>query len=238
MSTPQTEKYWTYYSSLVPGYKEKYGLRGMRERNRKLLKRLKTAQGKERKRLQNLLAENNLPYAKYVSEIYCNYYGLTSKKEEYYQICLSALAKHILSLHDEDDYRQAYFQNGMYYKMLGQISGAGKLSIIENKCIFVSFDENTFPQEIKMVPDKEQIFRYLRICLTEREINIIEWYYFGNAELHIMPESFEDIGFTIGLTRERVRQIMEKALKKVRKVFNALANEKDFSIEIFLKDGM
>ena len=79
MSTPQTEKYWTYYSSLVPGYKEKYGLRGMRERNRKLLKRLKTAQGKERKRLQNLLAENNLPYAKYVSEIYCNYFGLTSK---------------------------------------------------------------------------------------------------------------------------------------------------------------
>ena len=238
MATPQTEEHWIYYSSLVPGYKEKYGLRGMRDRNCKLLKRLKTAQGEERKRLQNLLAENNLPYAKYVSERYCNYYGLTSKKEEYYQICLSALAKHILSLHDEDDYRQDYFQNGMYYKMLGQISNAEKLSIIENKCSFITFNENLFPQEIKMVPDKEQIFRYLRICLTEREINIIEWYYFGNAELHIMPESFEDIGFIIGLTRERVRQIMEKALKKIRKVFKALANEKDFSIEILFKENI
>lgn len=238
MSTPQTEKHWIYYSSLVPGYKEKYGLRGMRDRNRKLLKWLKTAQGEERKKLQNLLAENNLPYAKYVSERYCNYYGLASKKEEYYQICLSALAKHILSLHDEDDYRQVYFQNGMYYKMLSRIKNTERLSIIENKCTFVSFDENTFPQETKMIPDKEQIFRYLKMCLTEREINIIEWYYFGNTNLHIMPESLEDIGFTIGLTRERVRQIMEKALKKVRKVFNALANEKDFSIEIFLKDGM
>lgn len=238
MSTPQTEKHWIYYSSLVPGYKEKYGLRGMRDRNRKLLKRLKTAQGEERKRLQNLLAENNLPYAKYVSERYCKYYGLASKKEEYYQICLSALAKHILSLHDEDDYRQDYFQNGIYYNMFGGIKNAEKLSIIENKCTFVSFDENTFPQEIKMVPDKEQIFRYLRICLTKREINIIEWYYFGNTKLYIMPESLEDIGFTIGVTRERVRQIKEKALKKVRKRFNVLANKKDFSIEIFLKESI
>ena len=237
MPTSIAKTDWIYYSSLVPGYKEKYGLRGMRARNRKLLKSLKSAQGEERKMLQNLLAENNLPYAKYISEIYCDYYGLGNRKEEYYQICLSALAKQILSLHDEDDYRQAYFQNALYFKMLAQINNARKLSIIENKCSFIQFDEEMFPQETEQSADKEQLLRYIHYFLTEREATIIEWYYFGNEKRHIMPECFEDIGFYFGLTKERTRQIRDKALKKIRKIFFQLANEKDyFDIEIFLKD--
>lgn len=59
---------------------------------------------------------------------------------------------------------------------------------------------------------KKEIERSLT-CLSEREKIIINLFFGLNEKA---PLSLEDIGETCGLTRERVRQIREKALKKLK----------------------
>lgn len=49
--------------------------------------------------------------------------------------------------------------------------------------------------------------------LTDRQKDVIK-YYFGIGVEH--PMSLEDIGEKFGLTRERVRQIKDKAINKLR----------------------
>lgn len=49
--------------------------------------------------------------------------------------------------------------------------------------------------------------------LTDRQRDVIK-YYFGIGIEH--PMSLEDIGEQFGLTRERVRQIKDKAINKLR----------------------
>ena len=53
--------------------------------------------------------------------------------------------------------------------------------------------------------------------LTERQCDVIKLY-FGIGVEH--PMSLEDIGDKFGLTRERVRQIKERAIRRLRKSYN------------------
>ena len=58
---------------------------------------------------------------------------------------------------------------------------------------------------------RNEIDRALQ-TLTERERNIIEAFYGINQR----EMTFEEIGDKFGLTRERVRQIKEKAIRRLR----------------------
>ncbi len=80
--------------------------------------------------------------------------------------------------------------------------------------IDVIVNENvTMPDEVFNTKDKlkQKLFQVLNV-LDERERVIIEDY-FG---LSGTPRTLEDIGEDFDLTKERVRQIKEKALRKLR----------------------
>lgn len=60
---------------------------------------------------------------------------------------------------------------------------------------------------------KEEIFRALKI-LTQRESEIVSAYYGLN---NLRPLNLEEIADKFGLTKERVRQIKERAIRRLRK---------------------
>ena len=69
-------------------------------------------------------------------------------------------------------------------------------------------------------PDRELLHESLRTeieraleTLTPREADVIRWY-FGLGDQH--PMTLEEIGETFDLTRERVRQIKEKAIRRLK----------------------
>ncbi|MCY3774283.1 MAG: sigma-70 family RNA polymerase sigma factor [Gemmatimonadetes bacterium] len=76
-------------------------------------------------------------------------------------------------------------------------------------------DDQDAPDEALMVDSlKEEIFRALG-SLTKREAAVIALYYGINME---KSHTLEEIGSRFNLTRERVRQIKEKALRRLRHV--------------------
>jgi RNA polymerase primary sigma factor len=84
---------------------------------------------------------------------------------------------------------------------------------VENEYIVNAFSENFKDGELK------KIISLLIDCLTEREQQVISDYYGLNSDEEL---TLEEIGKNMGLTKERVRQIKEKALKKLR--YEALNN--------------
>lgn len=75
-------------------------------------------------------------------------------------------------------------------------------------------DKNSMPSDENLINDnlvKEKLMNLLGI-LTEKERTIIQDYY----GLYGANKNLEDIGYEFNLTRERIRQIKEKALRKLR----------------------
>jgi RNA polymerase primary sigma factor len=81
------------------------------------------------------------------------------------------------------------------------------LDVLENPNAMMADTEITHTQSLKV-----EIDRSLR-TLTERQKEVV-CYFFGIGVDH--PLSLEDIGEKFNLTRERVRQIKDKAITKLR----------------------
>jgi len=76
--------------------------------------------------------------------------------------------------------------------------------------IVIKEDESAFVIDDRI---KDEISKTLEI-LDERERNIIESYYGINTDCE--PMTLEAIGEKYSLTKERIRQIKEKAIRKLR----------------------
>ncbi|MCB0503651.1 MAG: sigma-70 family RNA polymerase sigma factor, partial [Bacteroidetes bacterium] len=81
------------------------------------------------------------------------------------------------------------------------------LDVLENNNIAKTDSHLEYKESLR-----KEIERSLS-TLTERQRDVIK-YYFGIGVQHAM--SLEDIGEKFGLTRERVRQIKDKAINKLR----------------------
>ena len=83
----------------------------------------------------------------------------------------------------------------------------------DNTPNLVNFVENVSDSEIERAAKQKQALRTLFTSLTEREKNIIIRYFGINGH---EGETLEEIGDTMNLTKERVRQIKEDGMKKLR----------------------
>ncbi len=84
----------------------------------------------------------------------------------------------------------------------------------DNKLLDVMADDNQLPPDYILMKEslRTEVERALK-SLTDREAEVIRLY-FGIEREH--PLTLEEIGEKFNLTRERVRQIKEKAIRRLR----------------------
>lgn len=86
-------------------------------------------------------------------------------------------------------------------------------NIDDNDCNYVDFeDEGSDEYPYMQYEEQKGIILSLLNVLTEKEKNVIIKYYGLNCK----EMTLEEIGKSVGLTKERIRQIKESALKKLR----------------------
>lgn len=77
--------------------------------------------------------------------------------------------------------------------------------------------ENSSPDNHLMEQSLKEEVAHGLAMLSDREVQVIEAYYGLNGN---KPLTLEEIGENYGLTRERVRQIKERAIRRLRKSYN------------------
>lgn len=78
-------------------------------------------------------------------------------------------------------------------------------------------DTNPTPEELALLEGtRNKLFEYMNTYLTPREILVLKLR-FGFETGSVV--TLEDVGKELGVVRERVRQIEEKALRKLRLAF-------------------
>jgi RNA polymerase primary sigma factor len=82
--------------------------------------------------------------------------------------------------------------------------------------VFMSEDAQEPDIELMAESLREEVAQGLSI-LSPREVEVIASYYGLNG---YKPLNLEEIGELYGLTRERVRQIKERAIRRLRKAYN------------------
>ena len=74
-------------------------------------------------------------------------------------------------------------------------------------------DNNTADHDIVSETESKEIKRSLSV-LNDKERKVIEYYFGLDSNNHAY--TLEEIGYMMDMTRERVRQVKDKALKKLR----------------------
>lgn len=213
---------WVYYSTKIPGYNAKYGLRGMRDRNRLLLAGLQ-AHPEAGADLRQILAENNLPLAMRCA---CNYQYLHHTTEEelwddYQDACIELLA-YVRS--DEPlKLTPGHFQVRAYRRMAAILWQKHSMWV-DNGRILIDDAVELIPTDFDAVPDlpapvadRASILRLLKAALPARSASILAIYYFGDGDL-IEPGDVELISWRYALTRARIYQIINKSIRHLRRL--------------------
>ena len=84
--------------------------------------------------------------------------------------------------------------------------------------VYISSDDRSPDMDMMEESMKEEVQQGLSI-LSEREADVLTAYYGLNT--FNKPLTLEEIGEAFGLTRERVRQIKERAIRRLRKSYNS-----------------
>lgn len=215
-------KDWIYYSTLVEGYNRKYGFRGMRSRNRKLLAQLKKTHNEEdAEPIRRLLVENNLPLAMRTADTFCVLHHCPGRRTEVFQECILKLYDMTCSITNEEMEKHNYFQVRIYRNMYAHAFGTekGLLKTLENTHERFSFDENDFPQQPEGHYDAERLKEIITSRFSERNACILIDYYFGNIDDYIEPFDTQMVAFKYNLSRGAVLAVKEKMIKKLRQDF-------------------
>lgn len=233
---------WVYYSDLVPGYAEKYTNRGMRERNAALLKKLRRCRKRESTEpLRRALVENNLPLAKAIAERHAWFHRLSqAEADDAFQDAVLGLAQFINEAGKKEFSDPGVFTRRICAKMRFAIVQNSVVRIPENRWERVPFDDETdwsTPNDVADVGiNKELVFRLMAHVASRRYREIIYLYYFGDPDSDSGPLDLEEIGYRTDLTRERVRQIIVKTLKKTARYISHIRNSTDAQFEDFVYD--
>ena len=236
-ASSDNENRWIFYSSLVPGYTDKYGSSGMRERNRTLLRRIQKAKSAaERFPIEQLLIENNLPLAKYISERWRVRFRLSREQErDDFQTCCLTLIRFVRTMEGEA-LRPSFFMRRIYmamYTALYAPAFVGKT--LGNTHTFVPFNENDFPavNEEPVKANMPLLLSITRQAYRRRGAEVLSLYVQGNEQKHVQPENLQDIGFALGLTTGRVQQIRQKTIEKMTDLVRYYINHKRLQREDF-----
>lgn len=230
---------WVYYSDLVPGYAEKYTNRGMRERNAVLLKKLRRCRKRESTEpLRRALVENNLPLAKAIAERHAWSHRLSqAEADDAFQDAVLGLAQFIRDADKKEFSDPDTFRKRMCSKMHFAIIQNGNYKTPENQWERIPFDDGvdwSTPPDVGI--NKELVFRLMRLVVSDRDREIVLLYFFGDPEAGTEPLDLETIGDRVGLTRERVRQTINKSLEKTAKLIRYIRNNTDVAYEDFVYD--
>ena len=232
-----TDNDWVYYSTLIPGYVEKYGLRGIRDRNRKLLKELKSSRSDEKKdRCRRDLVENNLPLAKYTAERWRMRNNLSADDaDDAFHDCVIAMSNYINNLKG-NDFVSICFQVSLYTRMNQYLYNGDIRKTIENTASSVPFDEENYvPQEedVTYGINKLLIHQIASHLMSPRDMDIL-WMYYG---IDCTPCDLETIAERIGLTRERVRQLVAKRTRKLKQSITYSLNHREITVDDFIVEN-
>jgi RNA polymerase primary sigma factor len=87
----------------------------------------------------------------------------------------------------------------------------------ETELEFLIEDTSPSPEEIAVAEEtKEHLIQYMQEFLKPRDIEIMKMRYGFDTE---HPMTLEEVGQHFGMTRERVRQIEQRALRRLRIMF-------------------
>lgn len=230
---------WVYYSDLVPGYVEKYTNRGMRERNAALLKKLRRCRKRESTEpLRRALVENNLPLAKAIAERHAWSHQLSqAEADDAFQDAVLGLAQFIDEAGKKEFSDLGVFTRRICSRMHFAIIQNSKYRIPENQWERIPFDDGndwSTPPDVGI--NKELVFRLMRLVVSDRDREIVLLYFFGDPKTGTEPLDLETIGDRVGLTRERVRQTINKSLQKTAKLIRHIRNNTNARFEDFVYD--
>ena len=234
---------WILFSEQVPGYAEKFGVRGVRRRNAAILEEMRHVR-KESKvdALRERLAENNLPLARFVAERWRRRGGWSDDRvEDAYQECCVVLWGFLrkTSRREFSKLDGAMFSREIYLRMSNRLQVLYNPVVVRNQVCYEPFREESFSVAPEERLNLEFCLEFLNDLPVEPRYKEIFWdFIFGNEERHIWPGFLEDVGFHYGMSRERARQICVKVQRTLEKVVkNHLKYHKDdFHVEDFFED--